>query len=606
MGAFVVGSRIHAMIEQSNFNFDVVVATTLISMYTKCSRLEDARRMFEKMPERNTVTWNAMMAAYAQVEQGTNVLRLFTQMLQEGLITDRFTFASIINACSTLSDLAEGRRMHACIIHRGFESDTIVTTTLVSMYGKCGQLQEAQRMFCAMPKRNVVSWNAMIKMYTDLGHVKHALCIFDQMLQEGELPDRVTFLCILDACTSQSALILVQRIHLHILCSGIDADEDVATALMNMYGSFGSLDDARRIFDGMPNRDIVTWTSMITIYAENGYGNEVLELLDQVKHRGLNEAQYIQLLDACADQIVLARGEDLHTCVIDNNPAVSTALVKLYGKSGSLEDAYTMFENVSIWHVVSRKTMLYGQHRHGEVACQLFSQMLQEGLLPVKFSLVSVLSACTSQGALSEGKRVHSLILENNAERDIVVVTALVDMYGKCGHLEVARRLFDGMTERNMYLWNAMVGVYAQHGHGQEALQLFDQMRQEGFIADNDTFLHILCACNHAGLVDEGQHCMVFMNQDHGMTSSADHFDRLVDLLSRAGRVGEAEDVVNWMPFQPTIISWMILLSACRNHIVVERGEHIAEQMFELDPKNSSLYYQTYILHVAGQLIHRL
>lgn len=264
----------------------------------------------------------------------------------------------------------------------------------------------------------------------------------------------------------------------------------------------------------------------------------------------------------------------------------------MYGKVGNLKLAQNTFDRMPERDTVSWNAMMGVCALNGQAkdAISLLDQMEQESSIPDKVTVVSMLDACASQAALIEGRRFHACIVGTGFESDIVVGTSLLNLYGRSGSLDLALQMFDKMPEQNLVAWNSMMAVYAQHGEGRAAVGLFNKMKQEGVIPNKATFVSILSACSHAGLVDEACHCFISMIQMHEILPVVDHYNCIVDLLGRAGRLHEAEVVIYHMPLNPTNASLMTLLGACRCKVDVERGERSALLGFKLDPDSAVPY----------------
>lgn len=309
-----------------------------------------------------------------------------------------------------------------------------------------------------------------------------------------------------------------------------------------------------------------------------------------------NEVTYTSILDACSNVVVLSEAEQMHMYIVssgfESDCLVGTALVNMYAKCSSLEKAQRMFSRLHEPDSVSWSTILaaYSQHGQGKEALQISQQMLMEGMMLDKVSFIGILDACANLAALAAGKQIHCCIVDGGFELDVVVGTALVFMYGKCGIVQDALRIFEKMPEHNVVSWNAMIGTYAQHGQRKEALQFFKQMQQQGLRPDNRTFLNILCAFRHTGLVNEGCSYFACMSRVFCILPAVEHYNCLIDLLGRAGRLDEGEDLINSMPCKPTVASWMTLLGACRMHLDVELGEQAAEHVFKMDPENVAAF----------------
>ncbi|KAJ7540213.1 hypothetical protein O6H91_10G005500 [Diphasiastrum complanatum] len=598
LAALEQGKQLHSEIIKRGFQSDVVVGSTLVDMYAKCGCTEDARELFDNMSERDVVSWNAMIAGYAQNALGKEALALFEQMKLEGVQPNNVTFVLLLKACASLAALEQGKQLHSEIIKRGFQSDVVVGSTLVDMYAKCGCTEDARELFDNMSERNVVSWNAMIAGYAQNGLGKEALDLYEQMKQEGMQPNNVTFVLLLNACASLAALEQGKQLHSEIIKRGFQSDVVVGRTLVDMYAKCGCTEDARELFDNMSERNVVSWNAMIAGYAQNGLGKEALDLYEQMKQEGVHpdNVTFILLLKACANLEALEQGKQLHSKIIkrgfQSDLVVCSTLVHMYAKCGCTEDARELFDNMSERDVVSWTAMIgeHAQNGLGKDALALYEQMKQEGVQPDNVTFVLLLKACASLAALEQGKQLHSEIIKKGFQLDVVVGNTLVDMYTKCGCTEHAREVFDNMSERDVVSWTAMIAGYAKNGIAQEALALFEQMQREGMKPDEVTYISVLSACAHSGLVDQGRYVFDSIYKNNVVTPSKEHYACMVDLLGRAGCLADAEMFINNMPIQPDSVVWMTLLGAARNHGHVEIGRRAFDRVVKLEPENAAPY----------------
>eukprot|EP00249_Psilotum_nudum_P012827 c24006_g16_i1 orf=3-1022(+) len=333
-------------------------------MYGKCGSSVDARRVFDAMRSPTVVCWNSVIAAYGQNGNVNEALLLLLQMQQKGMEPDSITFVSILTACTSLGALTEGKVIHANIIAAGLVRDVTVGNSLVNMYGKCKSVNDARRVFDEMRIRNVVSWTVMIAAYCQNGHGKKALELFLQMQEGGVKPDNITYLTILDACAGLVALAEGKVIHASIVSSGLESDVVVGNSLINMYGKCGSPLNARRVFEKMCLRNVVSWTSVITAYGQNGNYKEALELFWQMQQEGLtlDIVTFVTILDTCGNLAALTEGKVIHALIVasglESNDTVCNALINMYGKCGSLQDARTVFDKMPQRDVVLWATMI--------------------------------------------------------------------------------------------------------------------------------------------------------------------------------------------------------------------------------------------------------
>eukprot|EP01018_Ginkgo_biloba_P023998 Gb_36142 [translate_table: standard] len=616
------GKFVHAHIIRTGFKCqEIFFGNTLVNMYAKCGSLVDARRVLEQMPIRNVVSWTVMISAYVRHGHSEEALKLFYQMKRTGIQPNQFTFSSVLPACANLASVERGKEMHKEIIRSGFQFDVFVGSALVDMYVKCGNLDDARQLFDKMPERNVVSWNAMIAGYAQNGFVDQATKLFQKMPERNVVSWTTMIAGYAQNGYLNDALKLFQKM----------PERNVVTwnTMVAGYAQSGHLQDALKLFQKMPERDVVSWNAVIAGYAQNGDGKEVLTLFHQMQQTGIkpNRVTFTSVLPACASLAALEHGKEVHGEIIrsgfESDVFVGSALVDMYVKCESIETARQVFESMTERNVVSWTAMIsgyaqnghvekalklfqkmpernvvswnamiagYAQNGHFDEALKIFQQMQLTGVKPNSDTFNSVLPACANLAALENGKEVHKEMIRSGFPSDVFAGSALVDMYAKCGTIEEACQVFEKMPVRNVVSWTAMIVGYAMHGYGKEALQLFDQMRDSGTKPDHVTFVGVLSACCHAGLVDYGWQYFNCMRKYYHITPAMEHYCCMVDLLGRAGRLDEAQDFINKMPIKPNAVVWGSLLGACRLHSNVELGEYVAERLFELDPVNDAPY----------------
>eukprot|EP01018_Ginkgo_biloba_P028295 Gb_03034 [translate_table: standard] len=596
--SIVDGKRAHAHIIQIGFQRGVVLNNNLVNMYAKCGRLCEARNLFDKMPERNLVSWTAMIVGYVQHGHCEEALNLYCKMQGGDMSPNQFTLTSVLSACADLATVENGKQVHAQIMKTGFDSDVFVGNALVNMYAKCDFTEDALQLFEEMPEQNLVSWTAMITGYSQHGHNEASLKFFIQMQRAGFKPNQFTFSSVLSACSGLGDLEHGKQVRVHIIKTGFESNVFVKNALVDMYAKCGSIEDALEMFDKIIERNLVSWTAMIAGYAQQGDGEAALTLFKEMHWLGWKPNQYTfaSVLSACASLAVLETGIQIHALIIriglELDIFVGNALADMYAKCGIVENSLKVFGNMPKQNVVTWNVVIAGYTQHGQAreVFPLLQQMQRADLKPSRSTFASVLSACAGLAGLEQGKQVHVHIIKPGFEFDVFVGSALVDMYAKCGSINNARKVFDKMSERSLVSWNAMIVGYAQHGHGKEALELFNQMQLAGMKPNQITFIGVLTACSHVGLVEEGLYHFDSMSQDHGMTPRVDHYACMVDLLGRAGQLEEAWAFINRMPFEPDAVVWRSLLSACRIHRNMDLGKYAAECILLLEPKDAATY----------------
>ncbi|KAL7114894.1 hypothetical protein ACP275_04G150100 [Erythranthe tilingii] len=309
-----------------------------------------------------------------------------------------------------------------------------------------------------------------------------------------------------------------------------------------------------------------------------------------------NMYTFISILRSCSSLSNIEFGKQVHSHIIKNkfvrDGYVGTALIDMYAKCGCMEDVEAIFSRLNEKDVFAWTVIIsgYSQTNQGERAARLFNQMRREGVIPNEFTLASSLRGCSAIASLENGRQLHSLAIKAGQSTDMFVSSALIDMYAKCGYIDDAEALFNGMQPNDTVLWNTIICGYSQHGEGDKALKAFRQMINEGFLPDGVTFLGILSACSHMGLVEQGKNHFYSMSESYGITPSIEHYACLVDVLGRAGKFDEIERLIENMELTPNALIWENVLGACKVHGNVELGERAAEKLFQIDPETDSNY----------------
>ncbi|KAJ7556584.1 hypothetical protein O6H91_05G089000 [Diphasiastrum complanatum] len=395
------GRRVHTLISRSGFESHLLIGNTLIDMYAKCGTIDEALQVFSKMAKRDVVTWNAMLMACSKCRQGEKTLELYQEMQEDGLKPDRITFLALLNACTSLTALEQGKQIHAQIRESGLESDVVVANTLLHMYAKCGSIENAHQVFTSMSLQDVVSCNVMIAAYAKRGLGRKALNIFSEMLRKGMQPDSVTYVALLNACSVLMDLVQGKYVHRLIESSGFPSNVYVGNALIDMYAKCGSAGDARKVFNQMLTKNIVSWNTMILGYAKNGQGILALEMFQKMQTTGIkpNRGTLAGILKACSSLLSLEQGKWYHLLILQSglgsNLLMGNALVEMYARCGSLKDAGDVFEKMRVRNVDTWNTMIgaYMTNGHLSMAQELFYQMKSEGMQPDKVTFI-LLNSC--------------------------------------------------------------------------------------------------------------------------------------------------------------------------------------------------------------------
>ncbi|KAG6646445.1 pentatricopeptide repeat-containing protein At3g12770-like [Carya illinoinensis] len=597
--SLILVKSIHAQTITNPVLEDQFLATKLVRTYCDLGHVGDARHVFVQFSHPRTILCNAMVGGYVRNERYHETLELFKLMGSGNMEIDSYTCNFALRACMGLFDYKMGREVIRRAAEKGLESDPFLGSSIINFLVKFGSIDEARRVFDAMPERDVVCWNSMIGGCVQACHSNEAFDLFFDMRRLGIRPSPVTMVSLIQACVEARYLKLGECVHGCVLGLGMGGDVLVLTSLVDMYSKMGYVEIARWVFDSMPTRNLVSWNAMMSGFVQNGLVREAVDLFRRLVYSGggFDSGTMVCLLQGCAQTADLGGGKVLHGCMyrkgLSSDLILSTAIVDLYSKCGALKQASNVFDRMKHRNVVTWTAMLVGlaQNGHAEDTLNLFSQMQEEGVAANSVTLVSLIHSCAHLGSLKKGRSVHSHLIRNGFAFDVVNVTALIDMYAKCGKINSAERVFgSGLLSRDVILWNSMITGYGMHGQGHQAVGVYQKMIEQGLKPNQTTFVALLTACSHSGLVEDGIILFHKMEGAHNIRPTEKHYACFVDLLSRAGRIEEAEALVRKMPFQPGSAVLEALLSGCRTHRNIDIGIQTADRLLHLDSMNPGIY----------------
>ncbi|KAF9615500.1 hypothetical protein IFM89_023882 [Coptis chinensis] len=393
----------------------------------------------------------------------------------------------------------------------------------------------------------------------------------------------------------------LKEIHAQIITSGYEQSQFLAAKLISRYveHSDSSMGDVRRVFDCVMERDVLLWNVIIRGYANTGPFSEAVSMFDQMRLSGFcaNKYTYPFVIKACAVSGARIKGRLIHGHLVkvglEFDLFVGNSLVAFYAKCREIETSRKVFDETVVKDIVSWNSMIagYAQNDFPHEAIKLFHQLLQKSThcVPDNTTFIGVLPACVQEAAVKEGMWIHCYVIKSGMKVSAPLASGLIAMYGNCGHLDTARNLFFRLPERNIFVWNAMVKCYGMNGNVNDALVMFSEMVDSGIHPDGISFISVLSACSHAGLVDKGWELFRSMG-DYGVEQWEEHYACMVDLLGRAGQLNEALELIESMPVKGGKDVYGALLGACRIHKNIELAEEAAERLFVLDPQNAGRY----------------
>ncbi|KAI5678977.1 hypothetical protein M9H77_09927 [Catharanthus roseus] len=577
----------------------ITSTTRLVNLYAHLGDVSLSCRTFDQMENKDTYTWNSMVSAYVRNGNFRKAVTCVFEMLSNSSIRpDFYTFPPAFKACLSLVD---GMRLHCWVFKLGLQWDVFVSSSLVHLYCRFGEFNMAHRIFIGMPSRDLGCWNAVISGFCQNGNFVEALTILDEMRLEGINMDSMTVSSILPVCSQNGDIKQGMLIHAYAIKQGLEFDVFVSNALIKMYANSGELQQAQEIFDRMLSRDLVSWNSLIAGYEQNNQPDLAIRFFHKMLVDGSIQPDLLTLVSLassfaqtrdllCSKSI---HGYILRRCWISNDVKIGNAVADMYAKLGCVDPARRIFEEIPVKDEVSWNTMItgYAQNGFASEAIEIYRTMKDcENITPNDATLVSVLPAYAHLGALREGMKTHGQVLKRGLHLDVFVGTCLVDLYGKCGRLDKALSLFSEVPKRSPIPWNVIISCHGIHGKGVTSLKLFRDMLDEEVQPDHVTFLSLLVACSHSGLVDQGKWCFKLMQEEFGLKPSLRHYGCMVDLFGRSGQLERAHNFIQNMPLRPDASVWGALLAACRIHGNVELGKVASDRLLEVDSENVGYY----------------
>ncbi|XP_047175777.1 pentatricopeptide repeat-containing protein At3g14730 [Vigna umbellata] len=518
------------------------------------------------------------------------------------------TCIATLQSCAHNANLSKGKELHTHLLKNAFFGSPLAITSLINMYSKCTLINHSLRVFNYPTHldKNVFAYNALIAGFVANALPQRGFALYKQMRHLGVVPDKFSFPCVIRACGDIMEDLEVRKIHGLLFKFGLELDVFVGSALVITYLKFGAVEDAHEVFEALPVRDVVLWNAMVNGYAQIGRFEEALVVFRRMEREGVIPCRYtvtgvLSIFSVTGD---FDSGRAVHGFVTkrgyESSVVVSNALIDMYGKCKCVGDALTVFEvmverDIFSWNSIISVHEHCGDH-YGTL--RLFDRMQVKGVRPDLVTITTVLPACTHLAALRHGKEIHRYMVVNGLGKEeshndfdyVLLNNALMDMYAKCGNVRDACTVFDNMREKDVASWNIMITGYAMHGYGDEALDIFGRMCEAEMVPNEISFVGLLSACSHAGMVKEGLWFLSEMESKYVVSPSIEHYTCVIDMLCRAGMLMEAYELVRRMPFKADPVGWRSLLAACRVHKDKDLAEIAGSKVIELEPGHCGNY----------------
>eukprot|EP00250_Pteridium_aquilinum_P011899 c20379_g1_i1 orf=316-3480(+) len=538
------GRQLHVRALATPLKLDIQVETALVHMYGKLGSTADASLMFNSMPEHDIVSWNAMISIYVQDGLMSAAFQHYEQMQEEGLTPNNVTITSVLSGCTDSTFLSLGKHVHALIVSSGLITDVFIGNALIEVYCKCGFLSDAHRHFDSMVSRDTITWNSLIAGYAHNGDTQRALYLFIQMCEQDIVPDQASFVSVLSAIVNEVPPAVSYR------------GDNTSTSRKSE-----SAPSALYINDGFRTAEMLE-------SEEQMHGQKVASSIAGAKVE--EELQSFALGRFTNQAGKLAQGMVLHSYILlnglDSDAVVEKALLKFYGKCGSLRDSEIMFENLSKRDVISWNLMIvaYILQGHDKEAIQMFHRMQKEEVILDTVTFLNVIDACANMASLSHGWQMHIEVIFYGFDLDAILATALVTLYAKCDSLVEARWIFDHLSERDVVAWTSMIATYVQLGNSEEALELFEQMQSEGVTPDVVSFTSALNACESQSALLGGKLIHTCITHYRVELDA----DVVIALVYMYGKCGSLMDAIStfYCVSKPNLSLWNALAASYAQH----------------------------------------
>ncbi|KAI3502057.1 hypothetical protein L1887_30088 [Cichorium endivia] len=593
MGAVEFCLCIHCVSVKIGLENNDFVGSSILHMYSKYGAIEEAERLFQSLNGSDLGTWNTMVGGYAQCGYGFKAINTVSSMHSKGVRMDEFTFIHALNACSITSNLDFGSQIHGQIVRNGYEAMITLMNSLIDMYFKTDAKDQSWKIFETMEDKDIASWNTILA----LSPVQQVVCLFNDLMATGLKPNRITFTILFRTCGDALVVNLGQQFFGLAVRLGLHDEPRISNCLINMFCRFDMKATARSIFDSLPLKDIKNWNEMI-----HGYNwscdLEAIKLFVNLRGSTVepDECTFSCAIEACFKTENVQIGRQVHAIIIKSgfasNEYVCTSLVHGYTKSGFLTDSYAFFDEKM--DIASWSSLISGLVDKGYTneVIRVFIRLKEDQKNPDEFIFGSILNACATIASLNLTKSIHGQVFRVGLDTNAYVTSALLDAYGKSGDITSATVAFhDSCVFADVALFNTMITAYANHGRVMEAMEVYEMMKVANLKPIQSTFVSVLSACSHAGLVDVGRMLFRSIVVDYKMDPSPDNYGCLVDLLSRNGFLEEAKEMIEGMPYPSWPGIWRSFVNGCRIHGENEFGKMGAKKLLELFPKEKSEGY---------------
>ncbi|KAJ8765546.1 hypothetical protein K2173_014668 [Erythroxylum novogranatense] len=588
--------QIHAHVLVSGLESNVYFSNVLLRCYASSGFLCYARKLFDKMPEKNSISWSSMVSIYSKYGFYEEALVVFLEF-RRCCFGDTYEciLASVLRACAGVGGDNRGdsigKQVHGLVIKVGFDQDIYVGSSLIDFYVKGGEIDEGKGVFDCLLEKSMVTWTTMITGYAKNGKSEKSLQLFNQMMETDVVPDKYVLSSVLSACAAFEFFEGGKQIHGHVFRRGIEMDVSVSNVLIDLYMKCGKVQNARKIFDLMIGRDVVSWTTMISGYMQNSFDAEAIELFFEMTSSGWKPDGFTctSILTSCGSLEALKQGKQVHAYSIKTNLQyelfVGNSLIDMYGKCNSLANARRVFNSMTDHNMVSYNAIIEGYARNNQLseALDMFYKMRLKRIRPSLLTFVSLIGVSAALSTLNLTKQIHVFVVKLGLFSEIFSGTALIDAYSKSSSIPDARLVFDDMKEKDIVVWNAMIFGYIYQWENEEALKLYCDLQLSEQKSNIFTFAALITASSHLASLQRGQQFHGHLIK-MGLVLDPVVLNSLIDMYAKCGSFEDACKTFD-SAIDRDIVCWNTMILTYAHHGEAEEALELFERMKELGLK---------------------
>ncbi|CAH9100898.1 unnamed protein product [Cuscuta europaea] len=567
---------------------DLFRSSKQLSDHMKMGRIQNAQKLFDEMTVKNIVVWSIMVHGYSKNGFYGKALKCFSTLRHSGLVPNSFTFVGVLVGVSGLEVIALCQVIHGLIVKTGWETNSVVVTALLNTYSRCWSIGDSYKVFKTIKPESQVPWNAMMSAFVYNQLFEEVLFLFNSFRESGFVPNAVTVMTLSQVCVAKKSQHLCESVHSFCIKFCLLSDMEVSNAILSMYSNLTDLNAARLVFKSMEDKDVITWSTMMGLLVQLEYTSDAINLFFQMRDfgTGYDGGVLVNLISACGLMGNLKMGKSVHVQTIINgfgsDIQLTNFMISMYARCADLDSCTCLFDQTTKKNVISWTCMISGlliNRRPREALDMFIGARKKENLYADPILLVNALAAASELGALDFCMQLHCYAFQSGFIPYRCVQNCLISVYSKCGDVELARSVFMQMTSLcDIISWNAMIYGYGINGHGKTALSLFIEFTNSGGIPDSTTYLCVMSACSRADMINDGLIIFSKMLEEEKIRVSEEHYGCLVDLLSRAGYLSDASELMDGRDRN----AWKALLNGCMLHDDIKLAEVAARRLDRL------------------------